>query len=228
MSCVSPAALALNTWTHLATSYDGTTMRLYVNGTQVATRAQTGALATSDGPLRFGGNTVWAASSSPGRLDELRVYNRALTAAEVAADVTRPVGPGRAAASSPSRPRRCRSAGSRRARSRPRKTLAVANDGGGSLAFTASDDAPWLSVTPGSGSAPQTLTVTANTAGLTAGTYTGTVTVAAPGRDGRAGRDPGDADRHRAGAAGAGGRARLARLRGDGGRRARRRRRRWR
>ena len=59
----------------------------------MATRAQTGALATSDGPLRFGGNTVWGEWFA-GRLDELRVYNRALTAAEVAADVTRPVGPG--------------------------------------------------------------------------------------------------------------------------------------
>ncbi len=176
---LSPAALALNTWTHLATSYDGTTMRLYVNGTQVATRAQTGALATSDGPLRFGGNTVWGEWFA-GRLDELRVYNRALTAAEVAADVTRPVGPGQPPKLAVA-PASLSFSGVEAGAQPATKTLAVANDGGGSLAFTASDDAPWLSVTPGSGSAPQTLTVTANTAGLTAGTYTGTVTVAAPG-----------------------------------------------
>ena len=67
----------------------------YVGGAQVGdARAVTGALATSSGALRFGGNGVWAGEFFSGRLDELRVYDRALTAAEVAADMTRPVGPG--------------------------------------------------------------------------------------------------------------------------------------
>ena len=38
-----PTALTLNTWIHLAATYDGTTQRLYVNGVQVATKAITGA-----------------------------------------------------------------------------------------------------------------------------------------------------------------------------------------
>ena len=115
---VSPAALPLNAWSHLAMSYDGTTMRLYVNGAQVATRAQTGAIVASTGPLRFGGNSVWGEWFA-GRLDELRVYNRALTAAEVAADVDRPVGPA-SRRGWRSRRRRSRSAGRRTARSRRR------------------------------------------------------------------------------------------------------------
>ncbi len=45
----------------------------------------------------------------------------------------------------------------------------VTNTGGGTLSFTASDDQSWLSVTPGSGSAPATLSVSVNTAGLAAG-----------------------------------------------------------
>ena len=48
--------LPLNTWTHLAATYDGTTLRLYVNGAQVGSRAVTGALLTSTGALRIGGN----------------------------------------------------------------------------------------------------------------------------------------------------------------------------
>ena len=57
------------------------------------------------------------------------------------------------------------------------KTLAVTNAGGGTLSFTASDDAPWLSVTPGSGSAPRDLTVAVDAAGLAAGSHTATITV---------------------------------------------------
>jgi large repetitive protein len=51
----------------------------------------------------------------------------------------------------------------------------------GSTAFTASDDASWLSVSPGSGTTPRTLTLTANAAGLAPGTYDATVTATAPG-----------------------------------------------
>jgi len=41
--------LALNTWAHLAATYDGATMRLYVNGVQVASRAQTGTIDSASG-----------------------------------------------------------------------------------------------------------------------------------------------------------------------------------
>jgi hypothetical protein len=84
-------APALNTWVHLATTYDGTTIRLYVNGTQVGTQAQSGPITAGTGPLRFGGNAIWP-EWFQGQLDELRVYNRALSGAEVQADMTRAVG----------------------------------------------------------------------------------------------------------------------------------------
>ena len=35
-------ALAANTWSYLTETYDGSTLRLYVNGTQVASTAHTG------------------------------------------------------------------------------------------------------------------------------------------------------------------------------------------
>ena len=85
--------LALNTWTHVATTYDGTTARLYINGTQVATTTFTGPLATSTGALRIGGNAVWTEYFT-GRIDEVRIYKRALSAAEVVTDMTTPIGGG--------------------------------------------------------------------------------------------------------------------------------------
>ncbi len=85
------AAVAANTWTHLAATYDGANVRLFVNGTQVATIAQTGALATSTGVLHIGGNAVWG-EWYQGLIDEVRIYNRALSAAEIQADMVTSVG----------------------------------------------------------------------------------------------------------------------------------------
>jgi outer membrane protein assembly factor BamB len=65
--------------------------------------------------------------------------------------------------------------------------VTVSNSGAGTLSFTASSDSSWLSVTPTSGTAPATLTVAASVAGLSAGTYTGHVTVTAPGATGSPG-----------------------------------------
>jgi hypothetical protein len=85
------AVPAANTWVHVAGTYDGSTLRLYVNGGQVATQAATGALTTSNSALRIGGNSVWGEYLS-GSLDDLRIYNRALTAVEIGADMNAPVG----------------------------------------------------------------------------------------------------------------------------------------
>ncbi len=49
------------------------------------------------------------------------------------------------------------------------------------LAFTASAGASWFTVTPGSGTTPQTLTVAIVTAGLTAQTYNSTITLTSAG-----------------------------------------------
>jgi hypothetical protein len=85
------AALTVNTWTHLATTYDGANLRLYVNGTLVKTTAQTGNIATSSGALQLGGNTIWGEWYA-GTLDDVRVYNKALTATEIQADMSRGAG----------------------------------------------------------------------------------------------------------------------------------------
>src|SRR5207247_6798599 len=83
---VGTSALTANTWAHLAATYDGATMRLYVNGVQVASRAQTGAIATSTNPLQIGGDSLYGQYFA-GRIDEVRIYNRALSAAGIQNDV---------------------------------------------------------------------------------------------------------------------------------------------
>ena len=86
------AALALNTWTHLAATYDGANLRLYVNGTQVSSRAVIGSLVNSTGALRIGGNSIWS-EWFHGRIDEVRVYRRTLSATEIQADMNAAVVP---------------------------------------------------------------------------------------------------------------------------------------
>jgi hypothetical protein len=89
-SVTGPTALAADTWTHVAVTYGSGTFRLYVNGTEVATAASTGNMAASTGALRMGGNNIWGEFFT-GSIDDVRIYNRALTAAEVATDRTMPV-----------------------------------------------------------------------------------------------------------------------------------------
>ena len=83
--------LAANAWTHLAATYDGTTFRLYVNGAQVSSQAASGALVSSSGPLSIGGNGPYGEYFN-GRIDEVRIYDRALSATEIATDMATPIG----------------------------------------------------------------------------------------------------------------------------------------
>ncbi len=87
------AALTANTWAHLAVTYNGATMQLYVNGVQVASHAQTGAIATSTNPLQIGGDSLYGQYFA-GRIDEVRIYNRGLSVAEIQSDMNTALGAG--------------------------------------------------------------------------------------------------------------------------------------
>ena len=85
-------ALALNTWTHIAGTYDGATLRFYVNGVQISSRAQTGLMAASSNPLQIGGDSIFG-QYFQGTIDEVRVYNQALSAAQIQSDMVTPITP---------------------------------------------------------------------------------------------------------------------------------------
>ena len=89
LDATGTASLPLSTWTHLAATYDGTTLRLYVNGVQAGSRAVSGAVLTSTGVLRIGGNSIWG-EYFQGRIDEVRIYNRALSVIEIQTDMATP------------------------------------------------------------------------------------------------------------------------------------------
>ncbi|HET7302698.1 MAG TPA: LamG domain-containing protein [Candidatus Saccharimonadales bacterium] len=80
-------ALALNTWVHLALTYDGSTLRLYRDGTEVSNFGITGTVAT--GTFDF----IVVPSGAHAQVDDVRVFNTALTAAQVASFMGDPVAP---------------------------------------------------------------------------------------------------------------------------------------
>ena len=86
------AALPLNTWSHIAGTLSGGTLRFYLNGTQVGSVPASGTMPNSSGPLRIGGNAIWPEWFA-GQIDEVRVYNRALSQSEIATDSTTAITP---------------------------------------------------------------------------------------------------------------------------------------
>ena len=82
--------LPIGVWTHVATTYDGSAVRLYVNGNLVSTTSATGSMPVSGGALRIGGNSIWN-EWFYGKIDEVRVYNRALASSEIQGDMQTPI-----------------------------------------------------------------------------------------------------------------------------------------
>ena len=74
-------------WTHLAATYDGQSMKVYYNGAVAGQQASTGQMGVSDGTLTIGTKheTAPAGDEYNGMLDDVRIYNRALSASEIIA-----------------------------------------------------------------------------------------------------------------------------------------------
>jgi Concanavalin A-like lectin/glucanases superfamily len=76
-----------NAWTHLAYTFDGTTLRMYVNGSLAASRAAAhspnASMAFGIGAAQYpGGGAHWQ-DFYHGQIDDVAVYNRALSATDV-------------------------------------------------------------------------------------------------------------------------------------------------
>lgn len=79
VNVVSPSTITLNVWQHVLFTYDGATVRLYVNGSEVETGAFTGAI--PDSAAAHIGH--YSGIYSDMLVDDVRVIESALTAAMV-------------------------------------------------------------------------------------------------------------------------------------------------
>lgn len=80
-----PRPLPVDQWSHLAATFDGTTWRLYVDGVFVSDR-DGAALVASALPLTIGANDPYTNEGFEGLIDEVRIYDRALTEEELRRD----------------------------------------------------------------------------------------------------------------------------------------------
>src|SRR5262249_14256211 len=84
----SNAVIPLNEFTHVAGTYDGTTMRLYVNGVLDSSATTTlGPLQITSTPLIIGSSQRNGVEQTffQGLVDEVEIFNRALTPDEILA-----------------------------------------------------------------------------------------------------------------------------------------------
>lgn len=93
----STNVLLLNTWTHVAGTFDGTELKCYVNGNLEGTTTFSGTIAPSTAyPLALGrlADPVWGPDRYfSGSMDEVRVWNRALSQAELQAGMNNHIDP---------------------------------------------------------------------------------------------------------------------------------------
>jgi hypothetical protein len=83
-------AFQTNAWNHLALSYDGVSMRFYINGHLQGSKVQQCSGRSARGPLRLGQRADGKGAVTAAVYDQLRVWHRALSAAEIKAHAKQP------------------------------------------------------------------------------------------------------------------------------------------
>ena len=86
------SVLPLNTWSFLTSTYTGGTLKMYVNGSLVSsTNVGKRLITTTSNQLRIGGD--WAGAMFTGLIDNVRIYNQALSGSQIQTDMKTPVDP---------------------------------------------------------------------------------------------------------------------------------------
>ena len=83
----STVVIPTNTWTHVASTYNGSTLTVWVNGSRAGSMAVTGRTCHNNRPLAVGAKNYPAEGLLEafwdGQLDDIRIYRRALSQTEI-------------------------------------------------------------------------------------------------------------------------------------------------
>ncbi len=77
------ASVTLNTWTHLAGTWDGAIMRFFINGIASGTAAATGSFTPFSAPVWIGGETAGGGEYFNGNIDEVRIWKVARSQGDI-------------------------------------------------------------------------------------------------------------------------------------------------
>lgn len=85
VNCTATGALTINTWQHVAATYNGSVMKLYVNGIEVKSTNVTANIPTTTKKLCIGAIDLSTDMRyMTGKIDEVRIWKVARTASEIA------------------------------------------------------------------------------------------------------------------------------------------------
>lgn len=86
LACATTSSLPLNSWTHVVGTYDGSSLKVYVNGALNDTVAVTGNISPTTQDLVIGGDTADNAEYFNGDVDEVRISNSVRSADWIATE----------------------------------------------------------------------------------------------------------------------------------------------
>ena len=195
--------LADGAWHHLVGTYDGTTMKLYVDGSLVKTGSG-GSFAGFMGGTIYLGRAAGSSVYTNGSVDEVRVSNLARTADWIATEYNNQNTPalfysaawGQTPAGAPASTglevssSSLTYSGTAGADNTVAQSLDITNSGSGTLNWTATATQPWITLATTadgagastlSGTGAQTIWILASSSGMAPGLYTGSVTISATG-----------------------------------------------
>ena len=85
---ISATYPSINEWHHVAATYDGFVMKIYLDGELKATKEVTGTISSNTNPVTIGTQPGFSGEFYQGSVDEVRIWNRALDECEIDNNMT--------------------------------------------------------------------------------------------------------------------------------------------
>ncbi len=84
ITCNTPLPVDwVGNWHHIAGTYDGTTLRIYIDGAELNTTSHSGSIETNAYPVNIGRNSEITSRRFNGVIDKVRIYNETLDESEL-------------------------------------------------------------------------------------------------------------------------------------------------